>query len=116
MLEPIIRVIARRMLQNEDEVFHAVKQNVIALFKKDIESQALLHTRHRTRREIEYTIDRRLNTIEEFTRHIETLTDNIDTDSIYRNILEEFIRYAENEDYPAILRVYNQKGMLHKAE
>ena len=34
MLEPIIRVIARRMLQNEDEVFHAVKQNVIALFKK----------------------------------------------------------------------------------
>ena len=100
------------MLQNEDEVFHAVKQNVIALFKKDIESQALLHTRHRTRREIEYTIDRRLNTIEEFTRHIETLTDNIDTDSIYRNILEEFIRYAENEDYPAILRVYNQKGML----
>ena len=30
MLEPIIRVIARRMLQNEDEVFHAVKQNVIA--------------------------------------------------------------------------------------
>ena len=37
MLEPIIRVIARRMLQNEDEVFHAVKQNVIALFKKDIE-------------------------------------------------------------------------------
>ena len=112
MLEPIIRVIARRMLQNEDEVFHAVKQNVIAFFKKDIESQALLHTRHRTRREIEYTIDRRLNTIEEFTRHIETLTDNIDTDSIYRNILEEFIRYAENEDYPAILRVYNQKGML----
>ena len=48
------------MLQNEDEVFHAVKQNVIALFgKKDIESQALLHTRHRTRRGIEYTIDRR---------------------------------------------------------
>ena len=40
------------------------------------------------------------------------MTDNIDTDSIYRNILEEFIRYAENEDYPAILRVYNQKGML----
>ena len=40
------------------------------------------------------------------------MTDNIDTDSIYRNILDEFIRYAENEDYPAILRVYNQKGML----
>ncbi len=112
MLEPIIRVVARRMLQNEDEVFHAVKQNVIALFKKEIESQALLHTRHRTRREIEYSIDRRLNTIEEFTHHIETLTDNIDTDAIYKSILKEFTQYVQDEDYPAILRVYNQKGML----
>lgn len=112
MLEGVIRVVARRMLQDENKVFAQVKQNVITLFCKDIESQALLHTRHQLKRKIEVMIDKRLHTIEEFATHIEQLTSDIDTHKRYNAILLEFRGYAATSDYQAILRVYNQKGML----
>ena len=85
---------------------------MISLFDKDVETQALLHTRHRLRRQIEYMIDRKLDTIEELAQHIETLTEGIDTKEMYENICGEFRNYVMREDYPSILKVYNQKGML----
>lgn len=112
MLEDVVKTVARRMLQDEDEVFSQVKHNVISLFDKDVETQALLHTRHRLRRQIEYMIDRKLDTIEELAQHIETLTEGIDTKEMYENICGEFRNYVVREDYPSILKVYNQKGML----
>ena len=112
MLEDVVKTVARRMLQDEDEVFSQVKHNVISLFDKDVETQALLHTRHRLRRQIEYMIDRKLDTIEELAQHIETLTEGIDTKEMYENICGEFRNYVMREDYPSILKVYNQKGML----
>lgn len=104
------------MLQDEDEVFSQVKHNVISLFDKDVETQALLHTRHRLRRQIEYMIDRKLDTIEELAQHIETLTEGIDTKEMYENICGEFRNYVMREDYPSILKVYNQKGMLPQSQ
>ncbi|MCP9610995.1 DUF4435 domain-containing protein [Coprobacter tertius] len=112
MLETVIRVVARRMLQDEDLVFETVKENVLELFAKDLDAQTLLHTRHRLRHKIEYMIDRRLNTIEELVEHVETLTDDIDTRKIYEDIRTDFEKYIVDRDYNAVLRVYNQKGML----
>ena len=57
-------------------------------------------------------IDRKLDTIEELAQHIETLTEGIDTKEMYENICGEFRNYVMREDYPSILKVYNQKGML----
>lgn len=116
MLEDVVKTVARRMLQDEDEVFSQVKHNVISLFDKDVETQALLHTRHRLRRQIEYMIDRKLDTIEELAQHIETLTEGIDTKEMYENICGEFRNYVMREDYPSILKVYNQKmACYHRA-
>lgn len=112
MLEDVIKTVARRLLLDESSVFESVKKNVLVLFDKDVESQALLHTRHRIRRDLEYMIDRRLSSIEELSEHIDTLTDNIDCRSVYDNICQEFKRYVKEQNYEAILRVYNQKGML----
>ncbi len=112
MLEPVVRTVARRMLMEESIIFDAVKKNVIQLFDKDIESQALLHTRHRVRRDLEYMIDRRLSSIEELSQHIDTLTDNIDCQGVYDAICTEFKQYVTEQNYEAVLRVYNQKGML----
>lgn len=112
MLEDVVKTVARRMLLDEASVFEAVKKNVLLLFDKDVESQALLHTRHRIRRELEYMIDRRLSSIEELSEHIDTLTDNIDCRGVYDAICQEFKKYITDENYEAVLRVYNQKGML----
>ena len=112
MLETVIRTVARRMMQDEEVVFETVKQNVISQFEKDIESQALLHTRHRLRRQIEHMIDRRLETIDELDVHVRTLTEGIGARRLYKDICQEFRQYVEEKDYTSILRVYNKKGML----
>ena len=112
MWEDVIKTVARRMLLDGNSVFDAVKKNVFQLFDKDVEAQALLHTRHRVRRDLEYMIDRRLSSIEELSEHIDTLTDNIDCRIVYETICLEFRQYIKDENYEAILRVYNQKGML----
>lgn len=112
MLEEVVRTVARRMLQDENEVFGAVKRNVIELFERDLESQALLHTRHRLRRKLEFMIDRRHASIDELAHHIETLTEGIDARQLYTGMCNSFRDYVRTADYDEVLRVYNQKGML----
>ncbi len=112
MLEGVIRVVSRRMMQNHNMVVKKVKRNVIELFKADLDGQVLLHTRHRLRRRIEYMIDRRLHSIAELEEHITTLTDGIDVRELYENIYTQFYTYITERDYLSILMVYNQKGML----
>ncbi|MGL4992975.1 MAG: DUF4435 domain-containing protein [Bacteroidales bacterium] len=115
MMEPVIRAVARRMLFDESEVFFQIKRNVINLFQEELEYQALLHTRHQLRRKIELMIDVRVESIDELSLHIKTLTDGIDTISIWSAICDEFRLYVLNEDYNSILRVYNQKGMMSRS-
>ena len=112
MLEGVIRAVARRMKRNENKVFEIVKNNVIQLFAQEIESQALLHTRHRIRRNLEYQIDRRFNDINAFEEHIDHLTDDTDVRGLYNSICSQFRSFVKNRDYRSILKVYNQKSML----
>ena len=112
MLEDVIKTVARRMLQDEEKVFKTVRENVVKLFLKDLDGQALLHTRHQLRNKIEYMIDRRLGNIEELCNHIEHLTEDIDCRKMYEEIRQTFKNYVEMSNYDEILRVYNQKGML----
>lgn len=112
MLEGVIRAVARRMKRNENKVFEIVKNNVIQLFAQEIESQALLHTRHRIRRNLEYKIDRRFNDISAFEDHIGHLTDDTDVRGLYNSICSQFRSYVKSRDYRAVLKVYNQKSMV----
>ncbi|MGL5789335.1 MAG: DUF4435 domain-containing protein, partial [Bacteroidales bacterium] len=115
MLEPVIKAVATRMLKNPDIVFSELKQNVLRLFHEDLQSQALLHTRHRVRRQIELMIDRRVTDISELEDHISKLTENYNTKSIYENLITEFQQYIDKGNYNDILRVYNQKGLLPRS-
>ncbi len=112
MLEGVIRAVARRMKRNENKVFEVVKNNVIELFSQELEAQALLHTRHRIRRDLEYKIDRRFNDIASFESHIDHLTDETNVRGLYNDICSRFRSYVKNRDYKAVLKVYNQKSML----
>lgn len=116
MLEPVIKAVARRMLQPEELVFAEIKRNVIRLFQEEIEPQALLHTRHQARRKLELMIDRKVETIADFAEHIRTLTDEFDTFAIWSEVCSQFRGYVADADYLSILKVYNQKGLLPRSK
>lgn len=112
LIEPVIRIVAKRMGQNPDYVFGTVRSNITKMFEEELETQALLHTRHRTKREIEYSIDRRSNNIDDYEEHISTLTANCNPRQLYNDLCSKFAQYARERRYNRILRVYNQKSML----
>ena len=95
-----------------DRVFGKVKRSIIHMFKADVRAQALLHTRHRVKRTVEYRVDARFDDITTMERHLDGLLAMIEPRKIYENFCREFHRYADTGDYAAILKVYNQKSML----
>ena len=116
MLEPVIKTVAARLMKDPEQIFGQVKENVIKLFLKDMESQVLLHARHRVQKKLETALNRKMSTVDELTEHVQSIRETVHVDEIYTGIKEKFIRYAETGDYNNILRVYNQKGMLPQSQ
>ncbi|WP_102408837.1 DUF4435 domain-containing protein [Parabacteroides bouchesdurhonensis] len=112
MLEEVIKTVAHRLMKDPENVFNQVKENVVKLFEKDLESQVILHAKHLVRKKLETTVDRKITTVEQLAEHVEGIQQNIHVQDIYTNIKNEFSLYVETGDYKNILRVYNQKGML----
>ena len=112
MLEGVIRTVARRHHRNENRVFEHVKKSILGQFKHDIRQQALLHTRHRVKRIMEYRIDGRFPNINKLEEHMVNLVNEINPRAMYENFCKEFHRYVLSGDYQSVLRVYNQKSML----
>lgn len=112
MIEAVIKTVARRLMKNPEEVFKQVKENVIRLFEKELETQVILHAKHLVRKKLETTVDRKITSVDQLTDHVESIRQNIHVGEIYKTIKQEFLGYAEAGDYKSILRVYNQKGML----
>ena len=71
-----------------------------------------IHTRHRTKREIECFIDRRSHNIDDYEEHIRTLTAECTPRKLYNELCSKFRLYVSERRYNKILRVYNQKSML----
>ena len=112
LIEPVIRTVARRMGINEENALDTVRNNIIRMFAAELDSQALLHTRHRTKRELECIIDRRSADIDAYEEHIRNLTANCNPRQLYDELRQKFLTYVQERCYNKILRVYNQKSML----
>lgn len=112
MLEDIIRIVARRMMRNGNEVFNQVKENVVKLFAKEVDAQVILHAKHLVRKKLEIAVDRKIATVEQLAEHVDMIRKNIHVTEIYNTIRETFLSYIDTENYRSILKVYNQKGML----
>ncbi len=112
MLEDVVKAVANHHRRNENVVFDKVRKAIIAMFKADIRQQALLHTRHKVKQTVEYRIDGRFRNINLLEEHITGLVNEINPRGIYEDLCREFHSYAENNDYRAILKVYNQKTMI----
>ena len=89
-----------------------VKASIIAQFRNELRQQALMHTRHRVKRLMEYRVDGRFANINMFEEHISRLTAEINPRGLYENFCRLFRGYVAAADYASVLRVYNQKSML----
>lgn len=112
LLEDVVAAMAEATGNDPARVTAKVKRAVINMFKTDLHAQALLHTRHRVKRTMEYRADNRSADISTFERHLDSLLEEIRPRDIYEDFCREFHSYVTNGDYNAILRVYNQKSIL----
>lgn len=112
LMESVIRAMASLRGRNPDKVFGKVKNTVLRLWERHIDSQALQHVRHRVKRLAVCRIDGRFNNIHELERHIERLPQILAPGEIFSSVRSEFQRLRDNADYAGILKVFNHKPML----
>ena len=112
MLEGVIRAVARYKRRNESIVFPKVKKRVIEMFTRELKQQALMHVRHRVKRDVEVRIDQKFRNISALEDHMVELVSEINPRGMYDQLCREFHAYEDNEDYASILKVYNQKLMI----
>ena len=112
MLPEVVRAVARSRKRDPERAFEKVKSAVIALFRSEMRQQALQHTRHQVKHIMEHRIDGRFASISKLEEHLADLVDVVNPRAIYEGLCREFHDYVRRGDYPAILRVYNQKSMI----
>ena len=112
IIEDVVRAMAEANGHNPDRVFDRVRKTIISLFRADLRQQALLHTRHRVKRTMEYRVDARCPDINDLEHHLSGLLDEINPRAIYEDYCRQFHQFEATGDYNAILRVFNQKSML----
>ena len=112
LLEGVVRAVARYRHRNENDVFFKVKRSIIAMFDHDIRQQALQHVRHRVKRDVEMRIDMKFRSINALEEHMLDLVNEINPRDMYEALCREFHRYVQQNDYMAVLRVFNHKQMV----
>lgn len=112
ILEDVVKAVAAANGQNPERAFNRVRKTILALFRADLREQAMLHTRHRVKRTMEYRVDARCRDVATLERHLRELPAEINPRGLFEHFCDEFSRYEATGDYEAILRVYNQKSML----
>ncbi|MDE7411056.1 MAG: DUF4435 domain-containing protein [Paramuribaculum sp.] len=112
MLEDVIAIVAASRGKDVNKVLRKVRNAIFSQFRSNLHQQALLHTRHKVKRTMEYRVDAKFDSIRALEEHINHLVTEINPRRLYENFCKEFYRYLEEKDYASILRVYNQKSMI----
>ncbi|MDD2961197.1 MAG: DUF4435 domain-containing protein [Muribaculaceae bacterium] len=112
MLPDLITTVARRRGKKQDYVLNKVRKAVIDMFDSELRQQALMHVRHRVKRNVEYRIDRRFQNINALEDHMVDLVNEINPRGMYEDLCRTFHILVDNGNYLEILKVYNQKSMV----
>lgn len=112
ILEDIIAAMAHKAGKDGARAVSKVRKAVMSLFRAELHSQALMHTRHRVKRTVEYRVDARFDNIDSLEQHLAGLVDEMAPRRVYEDFCKEFHRMLDEGDYNAVLRVFNQKSML----
>lgn len=112
LLEDVVRAMAESTGNNADRVFAKVRKTILSLFRADLRQQALMHTRHRMKRTLEYRVDAKCRDIAALEHHLAELLNELDPRRTYEEYCRRFHIIEESGDYGEVLKVYNQKSIL----
>lgn len=98
--------------KNAKKVVKAVRQEVMEKFEKMIDDQALQHTRHRMKRDVERKIDARFTCITALELHIKSLIKKLRPREVFDKLRSEFRKMLQSGNYEGVLRVFNHKPLL----
>lgn len=108
----VVETMAEIRNRNPKKVVKAVRQEVIHKFEQMLESQALQHTRHRMKRDVERKIDARFTCITALELHIKSLIKKLRPRETYDQLTAEFRKMIHGGDYAGVLRVFNHKPIF----
>lgn len=108
----VVETMAEIRGRNPKKVMKAVRHEVIHKFEELLDSQALQHTRHRMKRDVERKIDAKFTCITALELHIKSLIKKLKPRETYQQLLSEFKKMANGGDYEGILKVFNHKPMF----
>ncbi len=112
LLTDIMSTMAGHAGKDPARVVAKVRKAVLSLFRAELYSQALMHTRHRVKRTVEYRADARFDNIDSLEQHLAGLVDEMAPRRIYEMFCTNFQHMLDTGDYNAVLRVFNMKSML----
>lgn len=112
LLEDVVKTVAGANGRDPDKTFGRVRRNLLSLFRANIEQQAMEHTRHRIKREIQTRVDGRFGNIRAMEQHLDGLMNLVNPRGIYQEFRKEFESIAAAQDYRAVLRKFNFKPMI----
>lgn len=117
LVEEVVKEVAQSMMKNGDEVFENVKANVIAFFDSQKEKQAVEHSLARIERIFKNATDNTtVKTIGELETGLTNFWSAFDVNVIYAEILGSFQTLVDSENYNEILKVFNNKGLIHNSK
>lgn len=112
MMEDVVKAVARVNGRDSSKAFARVRANMLRLFRANITRQALEHTRHRLKREVQCRIDGRFDGIGALEQHVGELMHTLNPRGSYDALVDRFTRYCDSGNYAAVLRVFNFKSMI----
>lgn len=112
LLPEVVRVMAKRRGKNGKRIVTHMHADIVKMFRRQLEDQALQHTRHKVKRDVECRIDARFSCITAMETHIRQLINKLEPRAHYNRLRKEFILLVDNKDLYGILRVFNHKPML----
>lgn len=112
LAEGVVRHLCELRSRNPETVMGKLKAEVTREFQRQLEQQALQHTRHRMKRDVEKKIDARFTCITALELHIKGLINKLRPREHYNRLVREFRDMVTYGDYAGILRVFNFKPML----
>ncbi|MDD6701654.1 MAG: DUF4435 domain-containing protein [Bacteroidales bacterium] len=116
LMTGVIRLMARRKGKDGDRIVEQVQRSVIKMFRKQADEQALQHTRHKMKRDVECKIDGRFRCITALETHVRELEARLKPRMHYNRLRESFAVMIRDNDYDSILKVFNHKPMLPESE
>ncbi len=112
LLEDMVKLIAKIMHKDPENVFSQVETNIIELFKKELEKQVTQHTIYLIEKYFKKELNPSVQNLSELKEKMSEFLTSFKYEETYKQINDRFLSYIIEKHYKNILKVYNRKGLL----